>query len=99
MRRTASTASGDLPRSASSKNLRRLWLQQAASDQPTWRSHPIGTGPFKFVEFKPNERGTVTRSSALWPTHKELLRIVIDRERIRSLDGIEDLARPERLDE
>src|SRR6266446_1899770 len=30
-----------------------------------------------------------------WPTHKELLRIEFDRERIRSLDGIEDLARPE----
>jgi peptide/nickel transport system substrate-binding protein len=24
------------------------------------RSHPIGTGPFKFVEFKPNERITVS---------------------------------------
>ena len=24
------------------------------------RSHPIGTGPFKFVEFQPNERITVT---------------------------------------
>src|SRR5258708_32285010 len=31
MRRTAPTASGDLPRSASTKNLRRPWLQQAAS--------------------------------------------------------------------
>src|SRR6201982_3487093 len=26
------------------------------------RSHPIGTGPFKFVEFKPNEHITVTRN-------------------------------------
>jgi peptide/nickel transport system substrate-binding protein len=26
------------------------------------RQHPIGTGPFKFVEFKPNERITVTRN-------------------------------------
>src|SRR5215469_9019138 len=26
------------------------------------RSHPIGTGPFKFVEFKPNERITVRRN-------------------------------------
>src|SRR5271169_5253375 len=26
------------------------------------RSHPIGTGPFKFVEFKPNERITVARN-------------------------------------
>jgi peptide/nickel transport system substrate-binding protein len=24
------------------------------------RSHPIGTGPFKFVEFKPNEHIKVT---------------------------------------
>src|SRR5204863_9140808 len=26
------------------------------------RTHPIGTGPFKFAEFKPNERITVTRT-------------------------------------
>jgi len=26
------------------------------------RTHPIGTGPFKFVEYKPNERITVTRN-------------------------------------
>jgi peptide/nickel transport system substrate-binding protein len=26
------------------------------------RGHPIGTGPFKFVEFKPNERITVARN-------------------------------------
>jgi peptide/nickel transport system substrate-binding protein len=26
------------------------------------RQHPIGTGPFKFVEFKPNERITLTRN-------------------------------------
>src|SRR5271155_1023827 len=30
------------------------------------RSHPIGTGPFKFVEFKPNERITVTRNPDYW---------------------------------
>jgi peptide/nickel transport system substrate-binding protein len=30
------------------------------------RSHPVGTGPFKFVEFKPNERITVTRNSDYW---------------------------------
>jgi ABC-type transport system substrate-binding protein len=29
------------------------------------RSHPIGTGPVKFVEFKPNERITVTRNPDL----------------------------------
>ena len=26
------------------------------------RSHPIGTGPFKFVEFKPNEYIKVARN-------------------------------------
>src|SRR5215467_2869390 len=30
------------------------------------RSHPIGTGPFKFVEFKPNERIKVTKNSDYW---------------------------------
>ncbi|HYZ39200.1 MAG TPA: ABC transporter substrate-binding protein [Stellaceae bacterium] len=30
------------------------------------RSHPIGTGPFKFAEFKPNERITVTRNPDYW---------------------------------
>jgi len=30
------------------------------------RSHPIGTGPFKFVEYKPNERITVTRNPDYW---------------------------------
>ena len=30
------------------------------------RSHPVGTGPFKFVEFKPNERITVTRNPDYW---------------------------------
>ena len=30
------------------------------------RSHPIGTGPFKFVEFQPNERITVTRNPDYW---------------------------------
>jgi peptide/nickel transport system substrate-binding protein len=30
------------------------------------RSHPIGTGPFKFVEFKPNERIVVTRNENYW---------------------------------
>ncbi len=30
------------------------------------RSHPIGTGPFKFVEFKPNERIVVTRNEHYW---------------------------------
>jgi len=30
------------------------------------RSHPIGTGPFKFAEFKPNEVIRVTRNSDYW---------------------------------
>src|SRR6266581_1531362 len=30
------------------------------------RQHPVGTGPFKFVEFKPNERITVTRNPNYW---------------------------------
>jgi peptide/nickel transport system substrate-binding protein len=30
------------------------------------RQHPIGTGPFKFAEFKPNERITVTRNRDYW---------------------------------
>src|SRR5216683_8403690 len=30
------------------------------------RSHPIGTGPFKFVEFKPNESIKMTRNPDYW---------------------------------
>jgi peptide/nickel transport system substrate-binding protein len=30
------------------------------------RSHPIGTGPFKFVEFKPNELIKLTRNPDYW---------------------------------
>jgi peptide/nickel transport system substrate-binding protein len=30
------------------------------------RSHPIGTGPFKFVEFQPDEHITVTRNPDYW---------------------------------
>ena len=30
------------------------------------RQHPIGTGPFKFVDFKPNQSITVTRNSNYW---------------------------------
>jgi peptide/nickel transport system substrate-binding protein len=37
------------------------------------RQHPIGTGPFKFVEFKPNERITVARNPDYWkPGHPYL---------------------------
>src|SRR6185437_10507843 len=30
------------------------------------RQHPIGTGPFKFVDFKPNEHITVTKNPDYW---------------------------------
>ena len=30
------------------------------------RQHPIGTGPFKFVEYKPNERIRVVRNPNYW---------------------------------
>jgi peptide/nickel transport system substrate-binding protein len=30
------------------------------------RQHPIGTGPFRFVEFKPNERIMLTRNPDYW---------------------------------
>jgi peptide/nickel transport system substrate-binding protein len=37
------------------------------------RQHPIGTGPFKFVEFKPNERITVTRNQDYWKKERPYL--------------------------
>ena len=37
------------------------------------RSHPIGTGPFKFVEYKPNERITVTRNPNYWKPERPYL--------------------------
>jgi peptide/nickel transport system substrate-binding protein len=37
------------------------------------RAHPIGTGPFKFVEFKPNERITITRNPDYWKTDRPYL--------------------------
>src|SRR6202022_2416565 len=30
------------------------------------RAHPIGTGPFKFVEFRPNERIRVVKNPEYW---------------------------------
>src|SRR5262245_62882201 len=30
------------------------------------RQHPIGTGPFKFVEFKPNENIRLTKNPDYW---------------------------------
>jgi peptide/nickel transport system substrate-binding protein len=37
------------------------------------RQHPIGTGPFKFVEFKPNERITLTRNRDYWKKDRPYL--------------------------
>ena len=37
------------------------------------RQHPIGTGPFKFVEFKPNEYIKVTRNPDYWKTDRPYL--------------------------
>src|SRR4029079_10035952 len=37
------------------------------------RLHPIGTGPFKFVEFKPNQSITVTRNRDYWKPGKPYL--------------------------
>ena len=37
------------------------------------RSHPIGTGPFKFVEFKPNEVIRVTRNPDYWKAERPYL--------------------------
>jgi peptide/nickel transport system substrate-binding protein len=34
--------------------------------QDQMRQHPIGTGPFKFVEFKPNEHIKLTRNPDYW---------------------------------
>jgi peptide/nickel transport system substrate-binding protein len=37
------------------------------------RSHPIGTGPFKFVEFKPNESIKVARNPDYWKKDRPYL--------------------------
>src|SRR6201997_1455689 len=37
------------------------------------RSHPIGTGPFKFVEYKPNEDIKVTRNPGYWKPDRPYL--------------------------
>jgi len=37
------------------------------------RQHPIGTGPFKFDEFKPNERITVRRNADYWKSGRPYL--------------------------
>ena len=50
------------------------------------RSHPIGTGPFKFVEFKPNEYIKLTRNPDYWKKGRPYL------------DGIEYTITPQSLD-
>ena len=37
------------------------------------RQHPIGTGPFKFVEFKPNEHIKVVRNPDYWKKDRPYL--------------------------
>jgi peptide/nickel transport system substrate-binding protein len=37
------------------------------------RGHPIGTGPFKFVEFKPNESIKITRNPDYWKKDRPYL--------------------------
>ena len=37
------------------------------------RQHPIGTGPFKFVEFKPNEVIRVIRNPEYWKPDRPYL--------------------------
>ena len=37
------------------------------------RSHPIGTGPFKFVEFKPNEVIKVAKNPDYWKAGRPYL--------------------------
>jgi hypothetical protein len=37
------------------------------------RSHPIGTGPFKFFEFKPNESIKLTRNPDYWKAGRPYL--------------------------
>jgi len=48
------------------------------------RQHPIGTGPFKFVEFKPNERIKLMRNPDYWKSGRPYL------------DGIEYMIIPNR---
>src|SRR5205085_1949484 len=37
------------------------------------RLHPVGTGPFKFIEFKPNESIKITRNSEYWKEDRPYL--------------------------
>ena len=52
------------------------------------RQHPIGTGPFKFVEYKPNEHIKVTRNPDYWKPGRPYLdgidhTIIADRKSTR----------------
>src|SRR6266436_4136846 len=40
------------------------------------RAHPIGTGPFKFVEFKPNEGIKLTRNPDYWKQDRPYLEAI-----------------------
>jgi len=51
------------------------------------RSHPIGTGPFKFGEFKPNEYIKVTRNPDYWKKGPALSRWHRVYDHPQSLDG------------
>jgi peptide/nickel transport system substrate-binding protein len=50
------------------------------------RTHPIGTGPFKFVEFTPNERIKVARNPDYWKKDRVPRRNRMD-DRPQPLDG------------
>jgi ABC-type transport system substrate-binding protein len=43
------------------------------------RQHPIGTGPFKFVGFKPNEYIKVTRNPDYWKKGRRVCLIFLSR--------------------
>ena len=53
-------------RARSSCNWRASRAMASASAGSVRSASPIGTGPFKFVEFKPNERIRVTRNTDYW---------------------------------
>jgi peptide/nickel transport system substrate-binding protein len=64
------------------------------------RSHPIGTGPFKFVEFKPNEYIKVTRNPDYWKEGRPYLdgiEYTIIRNLSTAVWGLGLLLRPRQL--
>src|SRR5207253_10521851 len=70
------TARGDFPVTFRLKRPQPSFLALLASGLPPFspchvpardmRSHPIGTGPFKFAEFKPNEYIRLTKNPEYW---------------------------------